>query len=77
MLKHLFLILSVLAYTAVSLAEPRLSSDAPEDKPFSATDEQFKRIDEAIAPYVKKARDTFPQAKERFLDGLPAGEIFS
>jgi hypothetical protein len=30
----------------------------------------------AIAPYVEKARQTYPAAKKRYLDGLPVGHTF-
>jgi uncharacterized protein YegJ (DUF2314 family) len=33
--------------------------------------------DRAVAPYVAKARATFPAAKKRFLAGLPRGSVFS
>lgn len=33
-------------------------------------------LDRHIAPAVKQARKTLPQAKQRFLSGLPAGQAF-
>lgn len=51
--------------------------NAPVDRPFQATKEQFVEYDKAIAPYVAKARATFPAAKARFLAGLPPGYSFS
>jgi uncharacterized protein YegJ (DUF2314 family) len=51
--------------------------NAPVDKPFQATREQFVEYDKAIAPYVAKARATYPAAKARFLAGLPPGYSFS
>lgn len=52
-------------------------SQAPADKPVEAkSNEQVKNFDEAIAPYVKKARETLPDAKNRYLKGLPKGEQF-
>src|SRR5205814_5473500 len=33
--------------------------------------------DKAVAPYVAKARATYPAAKRRFLAGLPPGHRFS
>jgi hypothetical protein len=50
---------------------------APVDKPFQATKEQLVEYDKAIAPYVAKARATYPAAKARFLAGLPHGYSFS
>lgn len=51
--------------------------NAPLDKPVKATAEQLKQYDKAIAPYVAKARATYPAAKSRFLAGLPANYSFS
>ncbi|MGE5215201.1 MAG: DUF2314 domain-containing protein [Nitrospirota bacterium] len=51
--------------------------NAPVDKPFQATKEQLAEYDKAIAPYVAKARATYPAAKARFLAGLPPGYSFS
>ena len=51
--------------------------NAPVDKPFRATKEQLVEYDKAIAPYVSKARATYPAAKARFLTGLPPGYSFS
>ena len=51
--------------------------NAPVDKPFHATKEQLVEYDKAIAPYVAKARATYPAAKKRFLAGLPPGYSFS
>jgi hypothetical protein len=51
--------------------------NAPVDKPFQATSEQFVEYNKAIAPYVAKARATYPAAKARFLAGLPPGYSFA
>ena len=51
--------------------------NAPVDKPFHATKEQLVEYDKAIAPYVAKARATYPAAKKRFWAGLPPGYSFS
>lgn len=49
----------------------------PVDKPVAVTSaEGEKKFEEAIAPYVKKARETLPKAKKRYLKGLPKGEQF-
>ncbi|MDQ6655442.1 MAG: DUF2314 domain-containing protein [Verrucomicrobiota bacterium] len=50
----------------------------PPDKPVAmGTSEKLAAYDRAIAPYVAKARATYPDAKKRFLAGLPAGYRFS
>jgi uncharacterized protein YegJ (DUF2314 family) len=51
--------------------------NAPIDRAFQATKEQLVEYDKAIAPYVAKARATYPAAKARFLAGLPPGYSFS
>src|SRR3954454_10199660 len=40
-------------------------------------DEQVIAYNRAVAPYVAKARASYPAAKKRFLAGLPAGYTFS
>lgn len=55
----------------------QLSPNAPPDKPAGVTSpEQVQKFEQAIAPYVKKAKDTLPRAKKRYLKGLNKGETF-
>lgn len=50
----------------------------PPDKPVGMTSkEKLAAYDRAIAPYVAKARATYPDAKKRFLAGLPPGYRFA
>ena len=54
-----------------------LSPNAPPDNPARVSGpEPVKKFEEAIAPYVKKARETLPRAKKKYLKGLHRGEIF-
>jgi hypothetical protein len=46
----------------------------PPDRPVNLSKEGFSEYEKAIAPYIAKARATYPAAKERFLAGLPKGE---
>lgn len=39
--------------------------------------EQVEAYDRAIAPYVAKARASYPSAKKRYLAGLPSGYTFA
>ena len=48
----------------------------PEDKPVSVTADTLSDFEKAIVPYVKQARATLPDAKRRFLSGLPADQWF-
>jgi hypothetical protein len=56
---------------------PTLSPKAPQDQPVDAKGraaaEEYRA---AIAPYVEKGRKTYPEAKKRYLAGLPAGQHF-
>ena len=52
--------------------------NAPPDKPQSLRgDKQYQAMEKAIAPYVAKARATYPAAKKRFLAGLPPNHLFT
>jgi len=66
---------------AVGLAQkpeklPELAPNAPADKPSPVSSAEQKAFDDAIKPYVEKARKTYPEAKERFLAGLPPKHFF-
>lgn len=62
---------------AIPAAAQELSPNAPKDKPAGYdTREQVAAMDRAIAPYVAKARATYPDAKKRYLAGLPPLNIF-
>ncbi|HVU50218.1 MAG TPA: hypothetical protein VHL80_06010 [Polyangia bacterium] len=60
--------------------EGRLSPDAPADRPFHVAGkspaEALASWRALIAPYVEKAWATYPDAKRRYLAGLPPGETF-
>jgi len=71
----------VLASGAVGLAQepdrlPVLAPNAPADKPQLVKSAEQKAFEDAIKPYVEKARKTYPDAKERFLAGLPPKHFF-
>jgi Uncharacterized protein conserved in bacteria (DUF2314) len=53
-------------------------AQGPPDRPQSLdTPAKLAAYDKAIAPYIAKARATYPAAKKRFLAGLPPGHLFS
>lgn len=56
-------------------ANPRLSPNAPSDQPVEATG-RVEEYQAAIAPYVEKGRKTYPEARDRYLAGLAAGQHF-
>lgn len=51
-----------------------LGPNALHDQPQQAPDE--RKFDEAIKSYVEQARKTYPEARNRFLAGLPPKHIF-
>jgi hypothetical protein len=53
-----------------------LAPNAPPDRPHAISERRLAAYDEAIAPYVAEARRTWPDARRRFLSGLPAGHVF-
>jgi uncharacterized protein YegJ (DUF2314 family) len=54
-----------------------LAPNAPPDRSGQITSEQLRKFEEAIKPYVEKARKTWPDAKKRFLAGLPPKHVFA
>jgi hypothetical protein len=67
----------LIACSSLVLAQPyRLSPSAPEDKPLNVNRIQLERLEAAIQPLIKQAKATYPEAKRRFLAGLPKGETF-
>ncbi len=59
-----------------------LAPNAPSDRPVhvaakeSEAAEALAAFERLIAPAVKQARSTLPQAKRRYLKGLPSGQAF-
>jgi len=64
--------------TASSLPQnPKLSAKPPQDRPTEARGKtEADEYRAAIAPYVAKGRQTYPEAKKRYLAGLPPGRRF-
>ena len=56
--------------------EVYVAPNAPKDKPISAGTTEAEQIEEAIKPYIEKARATYQPAKARFLAGLPPKHTF-
>lgn len=53
-----------------------IQQNGPPDKPIAANSEQADKLDKAIEPHVKKAKETLPEAKKRYLAGLPKDQTF-
>ena len=74
---HVIVVVTCLVSSSCMLATcQELSPNAPPDHPLSTNHRETQKFEQAIAPYVAKARATLPAAKKRYLDGLGAGEIF-
>lgn len=74
-MRHLLLFLSLLAVAELSFSQDRSPSpNAPVDKPVVV--DNMEKLNKVVAPYVAKAKSTYPQAKQRFLAGLPKGQHF-
>ncbi|MDX1629264.1 MAG: DUF2314 domain-containing protein [Fulvivirga sp.] len=57
--------------------DAELSNNAPTDKPHNLKGgEQLKRYNKLIKPYVQKAKESLPDAKQKFLKGLNEGQAF-
>ena len=54
----------------------QLAPNAPVDNPVHTTMDQARKMEAAIKPYIEQARKTYPEAKARYLAGLPKGETF-
>ena len=77
-LKSIFLIafLSLSAGLALGQNDAPISTKAPEDRPVKVGAGETDKFLELINPYVEKARKTYPEAKARYVRGLPSGEAF-
>ena len=73
-------ILVLLVVTSSFSQEPApsvsVAPNAPKDKPVDATAEQARKIEEAIRPYIEMAKKSYPEARDRFLRGLPPKHSF-
>ena len=71
----LSLFLTLLALPVLATG-PQLSPSAPKDKPHSVPLGKVSALEAAMAPYVAQARSAYPEARSRFLAGLPTGQSF-
>ena len=72
----LTLIVSTTAISQQPKPEIYVAPNAPKDKPVNADSNQAEQIEAAIKPYIEKAKETWPQARARFLSGLPPRNTF-
>jgi hypothetical protein len=73
-MKQTFLILLFTTFNV--FAQPLLAPNAPKDNPGLISEGETSVFDRAIAPYVAKARSTYPDVKKRYLAGLPPQHTF-
>ena len=57
--------------------QPSPSPTPPPDRSAAVTADDIKQFEESLKPYIEKARQTYPDAKKRYLAGLPKGQWFS
>lgn len=70
-------ILLVLSAVSVAIPKPQdLAPNAPADKPVAVNKNETQKFEDAIGPYVNKAKLTLPYAKKRYQKGLTKGEVF-
>jgi hypothetical protein len=68
------LIVWIAAVATVSAQQ--LAPNAPKDQPVGAAARPLSAFEKAIAPHLEEARKTYPEAKKRFVAGLPAKHHF-
>ncbi len=75
-MNNLVKLTAIAAFLFSGAALAQLAPNAPKDQPKPLMDGQTAAFEKAIAPYVAKAKKTYPAAKARYLAGLPRGETF-
>lgn len=75
-MRFLLLVLLIQASTLWAQELPRLSPNAPQDKPFRLNPSDISAKDKEFEPFILLALKTYPDAKKRYLIGLPRGEHF-
>lgn len=70
------LLCSVAGFSQQKSSEVSIAPNAPPDKHVEVTVDEVHRIEEAIKPHIEKAKQSYPEAKKRFVQGLPAKHSF-
>jgi hypothetical protein len=70
------LALSTVAYSQQPTPPIHIAPEAPVDKPVAVKRDEKQQFEEAIRPYIAMAKKTYPEAKERFVKGLPPRQSF-
>lgn len=78
--KFRYLLLSisiVLTFWISTLAQqPDKTAQPSQDKTIHVGGDQARKFEEALKPHIDEARRTYPDARKRFLDGLPPKDHF-
>jgi uncharacterized protein YegJ (DUF2314 family) len=61
---------------SVGFSQSPLAPNAPADTSQKVAADKVAAYQKAIAPYIAKARETYPAAKKRYLAGLPPKHVF-
>jgi uncharacterized protein YegJ (DUF2314 family) len=70
--------LLLIAFPLLAFAQQASPSPTPpSDRGTAITAEDIKQFEESLKPYIEKARQTYPDARKRYLAGLPKGQWFS
>ena len=56
---------------SVATNAQQLAPNAPQDKPVGVTTATLSQFERDIAPHIAEAKKTYPDAKKRYLAGLP------
>lgn len=67
---HSLVVTFICGFTSI---QTQAEENIPVDRPIQSTQSDMERM---VAPYVEMSRRTYPSAKARFLEGLPAGYTF-
>jgi uncharacterized protein YegJ (DUF2314 family) len=62
--------------TLASTQAQQLAPNAPKDQPVAVTRGAISEFDKALAPHIAEGRRTYPEARKRFLGGLPEKHHF-
>ena len=74
-MRHAVLLVALTVFGCIE-ADGQLALSAPADRPQSIEEQRMAAFEAAIAPYVARAKASYPAAKSRFQQGLPEGHAF-
>jgi len=69
-------LIGILFLTLVAANAQQLAPNAPKDKPVAVTLATVADFEKALASHIEEAQRTYPEARRRFLGGLPEKHHF-